>query len=101
MVGTEFNDVNLSETVFFNINLRGAKLGGIDFGGAAFSCMNTGEGKPKKPAHFENMEFDDCEFKKCSFEGVTIINSKLEGMKIDGISVLEMIRIYKKYRNSK
>lgn len=46
--------------------MRGAKLGGIDFGGAEFSCMNTSEGKPSLSAVFKNIEFEYCKFQNCS-----------------------------------
>ena len=72
MSGTVFEDVDLSGAKFFNINLRGADIGAIDFGGTSFSCMNTGEGHPKQPAVFKNIELDDCTIENCCFRNAKI-----------------------------
>ncbi len=101
MSRSEFDDVNFSNSVFYNINLRGAKLGGIDFGGAEFSCMNTGEGKPRLPAKFTNMEFDKCTFVGGSFAGATITGANLSGMTVEGLPVLEMIKSYRNLRGNR
>ena len=86
--------------MFHNINLRGAQLSAIDFGGATFSCMNTGEDRPRQPVVFKNIEFHDCEFVDCSFAGARITGADLTGMTIDGISVSEMLDAYKTSRSA-
>ena len=100
MSGTTFEDVSLSGATFFNINLRGAKIGAVDFGGAAFSCMNTGEDRPRLPAVFKNIELDDCTIQDSCFKNVRIINCDLTGMTINGVLVSEMIKVVKG-KNSK
>ena len=92
MSGTCFEDVDLSRARFFNINLRGADIGAVDFGGASFSCMNTGEDRPRLPAVYKNIELDDCTIQDCCFKNVKIINCDLTGMTIDGVLVSEMIK---------
>jgi uncharacterized protein YjbI with pentapeptide repeats len=95
MSGSTFEDVNLSGARFFNANLRGATVAAIDFGGASFSCMNTGEDRPKSAAHFKNIELDDCTFQECCFRGVKLVNCDVRGMTIQGIAVADLIKAYR------
>ena len=95
MSGSTFEDVNLSGVRFFNANLRGASMGAIDFGGASFSCMNTGEDRPKSPAQFKNVELDDCTFQECFLRGVKLVNCDVRGMTIQGIALEDLIKAYR------
>jgi uncharacterized protein YjbI with pentapeptide repeats len=95
MSGSTFEDVNLSGARFFNANLRGATVGAIDFGGASFSCMNTGEDRPKTAADFKNIELDDCTFQECCFRGVKLVNCDVRGMTIQGIALADLIKAYR------
>ena len=96
MSGAVFDDVNLSGARFFDVNLRNAEIGAVDFGGASFSCMNTGECYPKQPAVFKNLELDDCTFEKCYFRNTKIVNCDLTGMTIDGVLVTDMVKAHEK-----
>jgi hypothetical protein len=89
-----FEDIDLSGAKFFNINLRDADIGAIDFGGTSFSCMNTGESHPKKPAAFNGIELDYCIIKNSFFRNTKIVNCDITGMTIDGIPVKEMVKAY-------
>jgi len=95
MSGTVFEDVDLSRSRVFNVNLRNAEIGAVDFGGSSFSCMNTGEGFPRKPAAFQNLELDGCTLCNCFFRNTSLVNCDLTGMTIDGIIVSDMIKVYK------
>jgi uncharacterized protein YjbI with pentapeptide repeats len=94
LAGTVFDDLNLSGTTFNNINLRGARFSAVDFGGARFSCMNTGEGRPRQPAVFTNVELHGCIFEGGSFAHVEISGADVDGMKIGGVLVTDMMKAY-------
>jgi uncharacterized protein YjbI with pentapeptide repeats len=96
-----FDDVSLSGARFHNIDLRRARFSAVDFGGARFSCVNTGEGRPRKPVVFTNVELDKCRFRHGSFAGVSITGAKLEGMRINGVLVTQMIKAWKAARRGK
>jgi uncharacterized protein YjbI with pentapeptide repeats len=95
MSGAVFEGVDLSGAKFFNINLRGANIGAVDFGGASFSCMNTGEDKPRRPVVFNSIELDDCTIQNSFFRNTRIVNCDLTGMTIDGVLVTDMVKAYK------
>jgi uncharacterized protein YjbI with pentapeptide repeats len=101
MSGTVFEDVDLRGARFFNINLRGADIGAVDFGGASFSCMNTGEDRPRKPVVFNSLELDDCTIQNSFFRNTKIVNCDLTGMTIDGVPVTDMVKAYKKINSTK
>ena len=96
MSGAVFEDVDLSEAKFFNINLRGAQIGAVDFGGSSFSCMNTGEDRPRRPVIFNSIELDDCTIQNSFFRNTKIVNCELTGMTIDGVPITDMVEAYKK-----
>jgi uncharacterized protein YjbI with pentapeptide repeats len=96
MSGTVFEDIDLSGARFFNINLRGADIGAVDFGGASFSCMNTGEGHPRKPVVFNSIELDDCTIQNSFFRNTKLVNCDLTGMTIDGVLVTDMFKAYER-----
>lgn len=95
MSGSVFDDVNLSGTRFFNVNLRDAQIGAVDFGGTSFSCMNTGECFPMKPAEFQNIELDNCTMKNCYFRNTRLVACDIRGMTIDDVPVTDMLKAYK------
>ncbi len=96
ITGSKFRHVNMSGAVFDDVNLRNAEIGAVDFGGASFSCMNTGECYPKRPAVFKNLELDDCTIEKCYFRNTKLVNCDLTGMTIDGVLVTDMLKAYEK-----
>jgi uncharacterized protein YjbI with pentapeptide repeats len=95
MSGSVFNSVDLSGSEFFDINLRNAKIGAVDFGGTSFSCMNTGEGFPMKPAEFNNVELDNCTMRNCYFRNTKLVACDITGMTIDGVALTDIIKAYK------
>ncbi|UCF16149.1 MAG: pentapeptide repeat-containing protein [Phycisphaerales bacterium] len=99
MSGAVFEDVDLSGAKFFNVNLRGAEIGAVDFGGASFSCMNTGEDRPRVPVVFNAIEFEDCTIQNSFFWNTKLVNCDLTGMTIDGIPVTDMLEAYKKTKS--
>lgn len=98
--GTDFDDVNLKGASFRNVNLRGARFDGVDLGGARFSCVNTGEGRPRHPVVFTDVELHGCRFQGGSFAQVEILEADVDGMRIGGILVTEMMKAYAAGRRS-
>lgn len=116
--GTVFEDVNLSGVSFVNvnmenahfgdINLRNARFGAIDIAGTHFGCTSAGVGdREKTPLQFgPNYHISHSLFTECDLDGIkieksnlknaTIIaeTSQLEGMTINGVSVLEALRAF-------
>ena len=97
--GSIFESVDLSNTKFFDVNLRDAMIGAVDFGGASFSCMNTGECFPMKPAEFKNVEMDNCTMKNCYFRNTKLVACDITGMTIDGVLLTDMVKAYKVLNN--
>ena len=75
-------------------------MSAVDFGGASFSCMNTGEDHPPLPVIFKEIEFDNCTFEGGSFAGVRLQGANISGMTIDSIPVSEMIEAYRASRQA-
>jgi uncharacterized protein YjbI with pentapeptide repeats len=94
MSGAVFEGIDLSGAKFFNINLRDAEIGAVDFGGASFSCMNTGEDHPRKPVVFNSIELDDCTIQNSFFRNTKLVNCDLTGMTINRILVTDMLKAY-------
>lgn len=66
---SEFRDVNLSESKFADVSLSGAKFDDVSLKGAVFHDV--------------------------ALINVTIENANYEGMRIDGILVTELLRVYR------
>jgi hypothetical protein len=71
-------------------------VGVKELGGAEFSCLNTGEDRPRVPARFRDIELDDCTFEAGSLAGVQIDGARLDRMTIDGMVVTELIEAYQR-----
>jgi len=69
LTGSVFHNVNLSSARFEDVNLQGSVFSDIAFTSAAFSNVNMSH--------------------------VTIDDGNYEGMKIDGILVTELLRVYR------
>ncbi|MFH0963163.1 MAG: pentapeptide repeat-containing protein [Planctomycetota bacterium] len=110
IAGSEFEDVNLSEARFTNINLSGSHFHDINFSDVHFSAAQMGGtvfqhiGRPpdkdgkqerQRPVTFEEAMLCDSVFRKVDMSGVRIIDCNTEGMTIDGVLVTELLRAYK------
>ena len=56
--------------------------------------MNTGEGRPREPVVFTNVELHGCRFEGGSFADVENIGAEVDGMKIGGVLVTDMMKAY-------
>jgi uncharacterized protein YjbI with pentapeptide repeats len=77
--GSQFRHLNMSETVFEDIDLSGAKF------------FNT-----RRPVVFNSIELDDCTIQNSYFRNTKIVNCDLTGMTIDGVLVTDMVKAYKR-----
>jgi uncharacterized protein YjbI with pentapeptide repeats len=68
LVDSHFLDVDLERTAFEDVNLRGSV--------------------------FRNVAFTDARFQNVCFANVDIGDANVEGMKINGILVTELLRVY-------
>jgi uncharacterized protein YjbI with pentapeptide repeats len=121
--GTKFEDVNLSGAVFENvnmenvhfgdINMRNARFAAIDIAGTHFGCTSAGVGDRERiPLQFgPNYDISNSQFTECELDGIIIEKSnlrnaqirtsELEGMTINDIPVLELLRVYEEARGTR
>ncbi len=67
---SSFDDVDLSATVFLNVNLRGSKMDDVNLAGSTITNANCRD--------------------------LSISDSALDGMTIDGILVTDLLKAYNK-----
>jgi uncharacterized protein YjbI with pentapeptide repeats len=102
MQRVRFEDITLAGSSITNANLSGLAIEGAQLGGARFSNVGMPpEGHPmfKEGAQQDPIRFDHCDltgsaFTDCNFKNVEIRNSILDGMKINGIPVEELLKLY-------
>ncbi|MGD6965832.1 GNAT family N-acetyltransferase [Rossellomorea vietnamensis] len=100
MEQTSFSNCNLSRSRFQNMNLRSSLFADLNFSGSRFMLVNLGG------VSFQDTTLEGRKvlFNRCDLEGTTIMNSSLQnvdikdcsmsGMKIDGISVEDILGAY-------
>lgn len=71
LAGSEFSDVNLSEARFGDVNLRGAE--------------------------FVNVALTNASIRDACLGNVTVDDANYEGMRIEGILVTELLRVYREH----
>ncbi|MGD6779984.1 GNAT family N-acetyltransferase [Sutcliffiella horikoshii] len=101
LAGAHFNNINLSRSKFQNINfqdtliadlnLSGSRVKHVEMSGMAFSDTSV-EGAP---VSFERCELMGTRFKNCKMDDVEINECDISGMKIDGVSVEELLEVYR------
>ena len=111
MTGSRFEDVCLGEAEFDNVSLAGAKFHNINFsdsiitaanfGGATFKHIGpapdeSGSCPAQRPVLFTEADFNGSKFEKVNLTNVEINNCNIEGLKIDGIAVSDLISEYRK-----
>jgi hypothetical protein len=99
MAGTRFTNINLSNARFHDINFSDVSFTAVQIGGALFKHIGPppcGEQKRQRPVTFEEAMLMDSIFRKVDMSNVQIIDCNIEGMKIDGILVTEMLAAYRR-----
>ena len=108
---SEFDDVCMSESKFTNINLSKSRFHDINFsdvqftaaqiGGTVFKHIGPPPGKDgtqerQRPVTFEEAMLCDSVFRKVDLTNVQIVDCKIQGMKIDGVLVTDLLDAYRK-----
>ncbi|CAN7407653.1 GNAT family N-acetyltransferase [Rossellomorea sp. LjRoot5] len=109
LMGVQFNNCNLSESRFQNINLQKAliadlnlsqsEMGHVTLGGVHVHDTNLGE--KNEPIRFERCDFHGSKFDNCNLNHAEISNSDVTGMKINGISVEDLMEAYRSFQGEK
>ncbi|OAB47155.1 pentapeptide repeat-containing protein [Paenibacillus antarcticus] len=94
LAGTKIKDANLSD-----LEIDGAQLGGA-------YIHNIGmppEGHPmydptvkQRPLRFENCNLENSQILDCNLSGIDIHDCKLDSMRINGILVVDLLKVYEK-----
>jgi uncharacterized protein YjbI with pentapeptide repeats len=110
IAGSQFEDVNMSGSRFTNINLSKAHFHDINFSDVSFTAAQIGgslfkhigpppdkDGKQarQRPVIFEEAMLCDSVFRKVDLSNVDVIDCNIQGMKIDGVLVTDLLAAYK------
>lgn len=99
LAGAEFDNVNLGGATFDNVNLSDITIQFAQVGGARFCSVGPppdkdGKRARQRPASFENMTLCDSTFRNVDLSNVQFVDCSLQGMRIDGILVTELLEDY-------
>jgi len=104
--GSKFDDVCLGHSQFHNVSLVGTKLDCVNMNDLNVSYFQMGGGKfihggsspdfGQEPNSFEDCQFVSNQFKQCDFRKAVFEDCKIDGLKINGHSVQELIEFYEK-----
>lgn len=105
MSGTSFTNINLSKSSFHNINFSDVSFTAANIGGSLFKHIGPMPDKDGKQARqravtFEEAMLCDSVFRKVDLSNVQLIDCNLEGMKIDGIPVADLLAAYREKHTS-
>jgi uncharacterized protein YjbI with pentapeptide repeats len=97
-----WDDVNLTGTKIKNANLsdleiKGAQLGGAHFQHIGLPSIGHAHHNPdikQRPMLFEKCDMNNSFIIGCDLSGVEIKDCILEGMKINGISVIKLLEVF-------
>jgi uncharacterized protein YjbI with pentapeptide repeats len=94
-----FVNLNMTGTTFENINFSDITVKYAQFGGAKFTFIGLPpdareRGEEQRPVHFEHFDLNDSIFDEGNLRNVQIRGCTLDGMRIDGVLVTDMIAAY-------
>jgi uncharacterized protein YjbI with pentapeptide repeats len=101
MSGSHFTDINLSKSRFINVNFSDVYFAAAQIGGTHFKHIGPppdkdGKQERQRPVIFEEGMLCDSTFRKMDLSNAQIIDCDIEGMKIDGVLVTDLLAAYKK-----
>ncbi|MCA0170607.1 sigma-70 family RNA polymerase sigma factor [Bacillus sp. RAR_GA_16] len=107
MVEATFKNMNMSGISFRDIDLSDLKIEDAQMGGAVFRNIGlppedhhaAGRREQHMPLLFEKCDLHGSTLTDCNLKGVKIEKSEVEGMTIDGISVEELLKVYKEKKS--
>jgi uncharacterized protein YjbI with pentapeptide repeats len=97
MKDSKFTSIDLSNASFHDINFSGVSISAANLGGARFKHIGpapdpkTGLHEKQAPVTFEEMMLCNSTFTRVDMSGVEIKDCNLEGMKINGILVTDLL----------
>jgi hypothetical protein len=99
MCGARFSDTNLADSAFSDVNFAKVEFTDVNFGDVVFADCNMA-GARFADTHFEGATFSDVQFSNARFKDTCFNNVELNdcdvsGMKINGVAVEELLRIYR------
>ena len=105
MTGSQFANINLSNARFHDINFSDVLFTAVQIGGAVFRHIGPPPGKNgrqerQRSVLFEEALLNDSTFRKVDMSNVQIIDCNIEGMRIDGILVADMLAAYREERDT-
>lgn len=99
-----FNDVSMANVKITNANLSDLEIEGAQLGGAFVHNIGMPpKGHPmydpnarQRPLRFEDCDLNNSTFINCDFRGVALSECQIDGMKINGIPVVDLLTEYNK-----
>ena len=86
---TKTENADLDGAEFINTNLHGAQFRNVNLAEARFADVNL------SGARFEDMALTGAVFHEVNCSDVLIADGRYDGMRIDGILVTELLRVYR------
>jgi uncharacterized protein YjbI with pentapeptide repeats len=96
----EFDNVSLANSKFHNISFHNTVITAANFGGATFKHIGpppdeNGIHPPQQPVLFTEADLNGSTFEKVNLANVEINDCNIEGLKIDGVLISDLISEYK------
>ncbi|NLP52929.1 GNAT family N-acetyltransferase [Bacillus sp. RO1] len=89
--GSKFQNINFRDTLIADLNLSGSRVKHVDMSGVEFRDTTIEDA----PVNFERCELMGTRFNNCKMGDVEINDCDISGMKIDGVSVEELLEVYR------
>ena len=92
--GSKFQNINFRDTLIADLNLSGSRVKHVEMSGVEFSNTTIESG----PVSFHGCELMGTRFHNCRMGDVEINDCDISGMRIDGVSVEELLEVYRKVK---
>ena len=92
---TRFTNVNMSSAVLGDSNMNKIEICHVSLADAYIHDTNLGFEEQKAPLTIERCELSNSRIVDSNLQDLSIYNCNIEGMKIDGILVSDLINTYK------
>ncbi|WHY60099.1 GNAT family N-acetyltransferase [Cytobacillus firmus] len=89
---SKFQNINLQKTLFADLNLSESRFMHVTLSGVQFADTNLRGGE--NPVSFHGCNLEGSKITNCRMKNVEISDSSIAGMKINGIPVEELLRVY-------
>jgi uncharacterized protein YjbI with pentapeptide repeats len=89
--GSVFDDVNLSGRTYENVNMSGGKYHNVNLAGCSFEGRNM-SGWTVQDVNLSGL--------RINLAGTSIVNSRLQGMMIDGVEVTDLLAAWRERHES-